>query len=49
MTDELKKSDGCITDYRYLIDNSWSFVRVRTDRKRPDDLRWISGNAPIVK
>ena len=42
LTDELRTMNGCIIECR-LVDNRWSLVRKRTDRKHPNGLRAISG------
>jgi len=47
LTEYLKTISGSIIECRY-IDNCWNFVRVRTDRIHPNDLRTISGTVTIL-
>ena len=42
LTDELETMNGCIIECR-LVDNRWTLVRVRKDRKHPNGLYAISG------
>jgi len=42
LTDELRTMNGFIIECRF-VDNRWSLVRKRTDRKHPNGLRAISG------
>ena len=42
LTDELKKRMGSIVECNWM-GKRWNFIRVRADRKQPDERRFVAG------